>query len=201
MTESKEESATRFLVGLVGLVIFCGSISPTKVISLNGPRNQSLADHPSSRGVLIMPFWFLSHMMARRCVDIGKGLNKGGKREGSSLLRRRLGELDTLLDVLLEADNGRLQQLLLLVGDGGQRVNGPLGTVGLRAESAEQYAGSRSYGALCSYPKLNRNREEVGAGLLCNLSATRDAGEVHVRRLNEALGTLLGLEKLLGKAA
>jgi hypothetical protein len=40
-------------------------------------------------------------------------------------------EIDALLDVVLEALNGLLQELLLLVGDTLQGVEGLLGTVGL----------------------------------------------------------------------
>lgn len=46
-----------------------------------------------------------------------------------------VGKVDSLLDVALEAGNGSLQQLLLLVGNVAEDVDGLLGTVGLKGGS------------------------------------------------------------------
>lgn len=55
----------------------------------------------------------------------------GVKGEGSSLLRGVVGKGDTLADVALKTGDSSFQQLLLLVGDRRQDVNGLLGSVGL----------------------------------------------------------------------
>jgi hypothetical protein len=57
--------------------------------------------------------------------------NWGVRRGGFSLLGGAVGKLDSLLDVALEAGNGSLQKLLLLVGDVAEDINGLLSTVGL----------------------------------------------------------------------
>ena len=44
---------------------------------------------------------------------------------------RLVGEHNTLLDVVLQASDGLLQKLLLLVGDVAENIDGLLGTVGL----------------------------------------------------------------------
>lgn len=50
------------------------------------------------------------------------------------------------------------------------------------------------------YSKLNRDGEEVAASLLGNGITARNAGEVDVARLNEALLALDSPEELLGKS-
>jgi hypothetical protein len=50
---------------------------------------------------------------------------------GYSLLGRVVGKVDALLDVALETRNRGLEQLLLLVGDVAEDVDGLLGAVGL----------------------------------------------------------------------
>jgi hypothetical protein len=88
-------------------------------------------------------------------------------------------EIDALLDVVLEALNGLLQELLLLVGDTLQGVEGLLGTVGA---------------------KLNGNGEEVNASLLGNGIASGNARKVDVAGLDEALFALGSPQDLLGEA-
>ena len=51
-----------------------------------------------------------------------------------------------------------------------------------------------------AYSKLDGNGEEVDTGLLRNLLAAGDAGQVDVARLDQTLLALEGLEDLLGKA-
>lgn len=51
--------------------------------------------------------------------------------EQSLLCGRLVGENDTLGDVVLQATDGLLQQLLLLLGNVAEDINGLLGTVGL----------------------------------------------------------------------
>lgn len=51
-----------------------------------------------------------------------------------------------------------------------------------------------------TYAKLDGNGEEVDAGLLGNLLAAGNAGEVDVARLNKTLLALKGLEDLLGES-
>lgn len=46
-----------------------------------------------------------------------------------------MGKVDSLLDVALEAGDGSLQKLLLLVGDVADDVDSLLGTVGLETRS------------------------------------------------------------------
>lgn len=58
-------------------------------------------------------------------------MQRGAGREGVLLRRGVLDELNTLLDVALEALNAGLEELLLLVGDAVKDVDGLLGTVGL----------------------------------------------------------------------
>lgn len=50
-----------------------------------------------------------------------------------------------------------------------------------------------------THPKLNGNGEEVTAGLLRNLRATGDTGEVDEAGLNEALLAPDSLQELLGE--
>lgn len=57
--------------------------------------------------------------------------SRTGESGCDSLLGRVVGELDALLDVALEALDGRLEQRLLLVGEVAEDVDGLLGTVGL----------------------------------------------------------------------
>lgn len=145
----------------------------------------------------------------------GQGRRRLGRMEegGQSLLRRLVGERHAFLDVVLQPGDGLLQQLLLLVGDVGENIDGFLGTVGLthvrvRGLHNEGHAGKEGKGGQergteskrGTYAKLDGNREEVDADLLRNRLATRDAGEVDVAGLNEALGALDGLQDLLGKA-
>lgn len=59
--------------------------------------------------------------------------------------------------------------------------------------------GGRGWGSGVQYSKLNGDREEVDAGLLGNLLAAGNTGEVDIAGLDEALGALHGLEKLLGE--
>ena len=51
-----------------------------------------------------------------------------------------------------------------------------------------------------TYAELNRDREEIAAGLLGNGSTTRDTREVDEARLDEALLALQGLKHLLGES-
>ena len=53
---------------------------------------------------------------------------------------------------------------------------------------------------LWTYPKLDRDREEIDASLLGDLLAARNARQVHVRRLDDALLALDGLDQLFGEA-
>lgn len=50
-----------------------------------------------------------------------------------------------------------------------------------------------------TYAKLDRDGEEFDASLLGDLLASRNAGEVDVAGLDEALDARDGLEKLLGE--
>ena len=59
----------------------------------------------------------------------------GGGFGGKSLLRGVVSEFDTLLDIVLEASDGFLQQSLLLGVNVTEDVDGLLGTVGLRKSS------------------------------------------------------------------
>ena len=54
---------------------------------------------------------------------------------GNLLLRRVVGESDTLLDVALQALDSSIEQSLLLIGDVGKDVDGLLGTIGLAVVS------------------------------------------------------------------
>jgi len=51
-----------------------------------------------------------------------------------------------------------------------------------------------------TYSELDGNREEVDANLGLNLLATWHTGEIDVAGLDESLGTLESLEKLLGES-
>lgn len=111
-------------------------------------------------------------------------------------MRRSVGEGDALVDVALQALDGLGQELLLLLRDVTQGVDGLLGSVGLGwGQPVCHYSGLGS-----THPKLDGHREEVGTSLLSNLLTTRDAWEVDVGWLDETLGTLHGLEQLLGES-
>jgi hypothetical protein len=108
-----------------------------------------------------------------------------------------VGKVDALLDVALQARNRRLEQLLLLLGDVAEDVDGLLGAVGLEAcQSVSNGNDERK-----TYAKLDGDGEEVDASLGLDLLAAGDAGEVDVAGLDEALGALEGLEELLGEPA
>jgi hypothetical protein len=108
-----------------------------------------------------------------------------------------VGKVDALLDVALQARNRRVEQLLLLLGDVAEDVDGLLGAVGLEVcQSVSNGSGGGN-----TYAKLDGDREEVNANLGLDLLAAGDAGEVDVAGLNEALGALEGLEELLGEPA
>lgn len=100
--------------------------------------------------------------------------------QANHLLGGRVGdELNTLGDVTLEAIVASLEELLLvLVG----RANGVVGL--LRALRA----------------KLDRDGEEVEAGLLGNGITTGDTRKVDEGRLDDASLALVSLEELLGEA-
>jgi hypothetical protein len=111
-------------------------------------------------------------------------------------LGRSVGEGDALFDVALEALDGLGQELLLLLRDVAQGVDGLLGTIGLETSQSacqELWTGR-------THAKLDGYGEEVGASLLCDLLATGDTGKVDVGWLDEALGTLRGLEQLFGES-
>lgn len=55
-------------------------------------------------------------------------------------------------------------------------------------------------GRTSTYAKLNGDGEEVDTGLLGDLLTTGDTGQVDVAGLDEALGTLDGLQQLLSEA-
>ena len=63
--------------------------------------------------------------------EVPKKTAENQRWKGKSLLRRRVGEGDALLDVALEAVDGLGQELLLLLRDVTQGVDGLLGSVGL----------------------------------------------------------------------
>jgi len=111
-------------------------------------------------------------------------------------LGRSVGEGDTLVDVALEALDGLGQELLLLLRDVTQGVDGLLGSVGLRTGQSV----CQELGMGRTHAKLDGYGEEVGASLLCDLLTTRDTWEVDVGWLDEALGTLRSLEQLLGES-
>lgn len=113
-----------------------------------------------------------------------------------------MGELDTLLNVALQSRNRSLQKLLLLLCDVAKNVDGLLSAVGLRIcqyGSVEVWTGDRME-CCATYAKLDGNGEEVDTGLLGNLLAAGNAGEVDVARLNKTLLALKGLEDLLGES-
>lgn len=53
---------------------------------------------------------------------------------------------------------------------------------------------------MCTYAKLDRDREKVATSLLGDLLAARHTRQVHKARLDKTLLALDSLEKLLGKA-
>lgn len=108
-----------------------------------------------------------------------------------------MGEVNTLLDVALEALDGSLEESLLLLGDVTEDVDSLLGTVGLFGMLAKNTIKEARTG---TYAELHRDGEEVNASLLSNLLTTGDTGEVDVAGLDKALGALGGLEELLSEA-
>lgn len=121
------------------------------------------------------------------------------------LLRRAVDELNTLLDVALESVDGCLQKRLLLAGQLAEHVMCLLSSVGLNIGKycARVSFLSRIIGFVKTretYTELDGNREKVATGLLGNCLATGDTGEIDIAGLNETLGTLDGLEQLLGKS-
>ena len=114
---------------------------------------------------------------------------------GYSLLGRVVGEGDALFDVAAQALDGSLEQGLFLVGEVDEGVDGPLDAVGLRTC---QHDGTVLTEGI-THAKLNGDGEEVDTGLLADLLAARNAGEVDVAGLDEALDARGGLEDLLGE--
>ena len=108
-----------------------------------------------------------------------------------------MGKVDALLNVALQARDRRLEQLLLLLGDVAEDVDGLLGAVGLHG--CQSTCPSGIVRGEETYAKLNGDGEEVDASLGLDLLAAGNAGEVDVAGLDEALGALEGLEKLLGE--
>jgi hypothetical protein len=95
------------------------------------------------------------------------------------LLRRVLGELDTLRDVTLKAVIASLEELLLVVVGAADNIDRLLGTAGA---------------------KLNRNGKEVGAGGLSDGITTSDTRQVDEAGLDNALLALGGPDYLLGES-
>jgi len=75
---------------------------------------------------------------------------------------------------------------------------GLLGTVGLLDLSAPNC--TLVYRVGNTHAKLNGDREEVNADLLLDLLTAGNTGEINVAWLDEALGTLDGLEELLSES-
>jgi hypothetical protein len=94
--------------------------------------------------------------------------------------RRVLGEVDALGDVAFQAVVASLEQLLLVVVDAADDVDGLLSTAGA---------------------KLDWNGEEVGAGGLSDGITTLDTREVDKAGLDEALLALGGPDDLVGETS
>ena len=110
-----------------------------------------------------------------------------------------LDELNTLLDVALEALDASLEEGLLLLGNAAEDVGGLLGTVGLyRVCQCCWYYNEKTIES--TYAKLNGGGEELNTGRLGDLLTTGDTGQVDVGGLDEALLALGGLDHSLSEA-
>ena len=109
-----------------------------------------------------------------------------------------MGKLDALGNIALEISDSLLQESLLLLSDALKRVVGLLSTIGLSKTVSS--AIHQVWGRKCTYSKLDRNREEIGADLLRDGLTPRNSRKVHVAWLNKALLTLYRSDDLLGKS-
>lgn len=125
-----------------------------------------------------------------------EGSPRGSRWRSDLLWRGVLDEVNALINVRLEALDGNCEQFLLFVRDVFEDIDGFGSTVSLYLELAND----RQFILGETNRKLDGNGEEVHAGGLGDGVTAWNTGQVDKGRLCFALGTLEGLDHVLGES-
>ena len=145
----------------------------------------------------------LSDGFRTRYKTIHRRTSENGLWEWPLLWWGALNEVDSLLDISLEALCASLEEFLLLLGDACEDVDGFLGTSRLYIQVSKIQKIEKceiTERDSTTYSKFNGRREEVDTGFLGDSITARNTGQVDERRFDDSLLTLDSFEHGFGES-